>query len=257
MSDFGNVVTTMRDGSTSWDSRLGRLIAFDERSRDYPVQLARRAADMPLHDRTWRLLSSKMGDQGREGACVEFGISHELAALPVQVSTKQLETIRSQHRIYWQAQREDEFPGGSYPGAVPVEEGTSVLAGMKVATALGYYDSYEWAFTDDERVAGVVHKGPAVSGCWYMDGMFNPRPSGLVHTDGNVAGGHCMAWIGVLFGHKLPGEKRMDLAVLAQSWGLTFGVAGRIYVPLDEWLALLKNDGETVFGVGRHPRGKL
>lgn len=247
----------MRDGSTAWDPRLGRLIDFDERSRKFPVTLRQAAAKMPLSDRVWRLATAKLGDQGHEGACVEFGISHDLAATPVQVSLAQLRTIRSEHRIYWQAQREDEWEGGSYPGAVPQYEGTSVLAGMKVATELGFYDGYEWGFTDDERVAAVVHKGPAVSGCWYTDEMFQPRPSGLVHTGGNDAGGHCMAWIGVRFGHKLVGEPRMDIAVLAQSWGLDFGANGRIYVKLEDWLALLKRDGETAFPVGRHARGNL
>lgn len=247
----------LRDGSVAWDGRLDRLISFDPKSRNFPVTFAKPAAAMPLSDRLWRLSAAKMGDQGHEGACVEFGISHELAARPVEVTLAQLRRIRDNHLIYWQAQREDEWPGGSYPGGVPAYEGTSVLAGMKVTAALGFYDEFRWAFTDDERVAAVVHEGPLVCGCWYTDEMFSPRPSGLVHTGGNDAGGHCMAWIGVQFGHKLPGEPRMDLAVLAQSWGLTFGDHGRIYVKLTDWLALLKRDGETAMGVGRHAKGNL
>lgn len=193
-----------------------------------------------------------MGDQGREGACVEYGITHELAASPAQVQLAHLVAIRSEHGIYWPAQREDEWPGGSYPGAAPVYEGTSVLAGLKVATRLGYYEGYRWGFSDDERVAGVVHEGPGVVGAWWTEGAARPRPSGLASTDGADLGGHCVAWIGVMFGHKLKGEPRMDIAVIAQSWGLNHGDRGRVYFRLEDWLALLRREGEVAFPVGRN-----
>jgi hypothetical protein len=249
-------VRVLRDGTASADPRLDRLISFDERSRSFPLRLAD-APKLPRHDRLWRLARSKYGDQGREGACTEFGISHELGATPVAVPTAELRAIRARHLIYWPAQENDEWPGGSYPGADPQYEGTSVTAAMAQAKALGYYDEYRWAFTDDDRVDGVIHDGPAVCGCWYTEGMFQPHPSGLVEVSGQDVGGHCMAWIGVRFAHKLPGEARMDIAILAQSWGTDFGDHGRIYVKLEDWLALLMRDGETAWGVGRHQHGQL
>jgi hypothetical protein len=61
-------------------------------------------------------------DQGKEGACVGFAWSHELAAYPVRVEVDD-EFARS--KIYAEAQKIDEWPGEAY-------HGTSVLAGAKV-----------------------------------------------------------------------------------------------------------------------------
>lgn len=238
----------LKGGHHTADKRLDRVPQFDDRSKRFRLAAP---PDAALHSRVWRLERSRMGDQGNEGACVEFGITHELAAAPVQVSRARLTAIRSGHAIYWPAQREDEWPGGSYPGAQPVYEGTSVLAGLKVTTGLGYYDGYRWGFTDDERVAGVVHEGPGVCGTWWPEGAAHPRPSGLITTDGSDLGGHCVAWIGVMFGHKLKGERRMDIAVIAQSWGLDHGDGGRVYCELSSWLALLQREAEVAFPIGR------
>lgn len=239
----------LRGGHQTSDPRLDRLPQFDERSRAFALPSDVVAA--PVRSKVWRLERSRMGDQGREGACVEFGITHELGAAPVQVARAPLTAIRAGHGIYWPAQREDPWPGGSYPGATPVYEGTSVLAGLQVTTRLGYYEGFRWGFSDDERVAGVVHEGPGVVGTWWPEGAARPHPSGLVSTDGPDLGGHCVAWIGVLFGFKLKGEPRMDLAVIAQSWGLDHGDRGRVYFRLDEWLALLQREGEVAFPIGR------
>lgn len=85
--------------------------------------------------RPWRVKDSKAWwlyyNQGLEGRCVEF-------------STLRLLTLANRKRYditsrfhYWQAQKADEWEGGSYPGASPVMEGTSVRAGLEVLRTLG------------------------------------------------------------------------------------------------------------------------
>jgi hypothetical protein len=236
---------TLRSGATTLDPRLDALFEKDEKSRAHPI-----TALLPSTEHTsrvWRLQRSKQGDQGHEGACVEFGISHVLAALPLSVALKVLRLIRGEHRIYWPAQRDfDEWEGGSYPGGAPVYEGTSLLAGCKATQALGLISAYSWAFSIDELLAGLAHHGPAAIAVSWTENMSSARPDGLITGGGNVRGGHCVAVIGVEFGRKFQDGKR-DVAVIAQSWGPDYGDHGRVYYPLADLEASLSDGGETAF----------
>ena len=56
-----------------------RLVQFDERSRAFPIR-ALIDADAKPRSYTWQC--PVWLDQGTEGACVGFGVSHEAAARP-------------------------------------------------------------------------------------------------------------------------------------------------------------------------------
>lgn len=236
---------TLKDGSGTGDRRLDRIPELDPRSRGFGVTRRREAAG-PVRSRTWRLDRRLMGDQGQEGACVEFGLSHVLAASPVSQPLGVLRAIRDGHLIYWPAQAGDPWPGGSYPGASPVYEGTSELTGLKVAQRLGFITGYSWAFGIDEAVAGVVNVGPANLALGWTEGMMDARPGGLIRDEGDVVGGHDVAMIGVRLGARLDGE-RHDVAVIAQSWGLGYGDRGRVYLPLSDLERRLADDGTCAF----------
>lgn len=238
----------LKDGRTTEDPRLDRIPEFDERSRNYPVSLHLRK--VTRQNRVWRLPRYLMGDQGREGACTEFGISHVLAAYPLAQALRILRAVRNGHRIYWPAQQQDPWPGGSYPGADPTYEGTSELSALKVARDLGFFSEFSWAFGIDQLVDGVVSHGPANLALDWTRGMARPRPDGLIRNEGDVIGGHDVAMIGVLFDKRLPGDPRgtkRDLAVIAQSWGLDHGDRGRVYLPLSDLEEQLKDDGTAAF----------
>jgi hypothetical protein len=159
-----------------------------------------------------------------------------------------LRVIRAEHRIYWPAQQRDPWEGGSYPGANPVYEGTSELAGLLVLRDLGLIESFTWAFGIDEGIAGVQAHGVANLALDWTEGMSNPRQNGLITGAGSIRGGHDVAWIGVLWNHKLRGDsKRRDLAVIAQSWGLDHGDVGRVYLPLEDLDARLRAGGTCSF----------
>lgn len=228
---------------------MDRIAELDLRNRDYPVTARLRGA-VVRKSKVWRLERRLMGDQGQEGACVEFGLSHVLACLPVAQALAVLARIRAAHLVYWAAQRRDPWPGGSYPGARPVYEGTSELAGMQVLRDMGAIDGFDWAFGIDQAIDGVLAHGPANLALNWTEGLSNPRPDGLAEDDGRVIGGHDVALIGFLFEHRLPLDPRgtrRDLGVLAQSWGLGHGDGGRIYVPIADLSGRLGDDGTCAF----------
>lgn len=242
----------LKGGFTTEDPRLDRVQQFDERSRDHPIG---EVVPYNVESKVWRLNRSRYGDQGQEGACVEFGWTHVFGAQGASytptVSLATLRKIRAGHLFYWPGQRRDYWPGGSYEGADPFYEGTSVLAVAQVAQELGFMSEYRWAFSLDEGVRGVCNEGPAAIALNWDNGLARPRPNGLAVPDGNDIGGHCVAWIGCLFGHKLAGEPKRDLAVIPQSWGLNHGDRGRIYVPLEDLGRKLSERGEQCFPIGR------
>jgi hypothetical protein len=235
----------LRGGAETADRRLDRLPELDPRSRDYPVR-RHLAADTPIHARVWRLLRSLMGDQGREGACVEFGLLHVLACLPVAQALAVLRAIRGEHLIYWPAQHDDPWPGGEYPGASPREGGTSETTAMRFLKAVGVISEFSWAFDFDAAVQGVVNVGPANLALAWTDGMMEASREGLIRDQGPVVGGHDVAWIGVQPGKRIDGQ-RIDVAVIAQSWGLDYGDRGRVYLPLDDLARRVADDGTVAF----------
>lgn len=231
---------TLKDGSETKDVRNDRIIQFDERSRNFPVR-----GIVTIRKRrsyTWRCHTYL--DQGAEGACVGFGISHELAARPSEV--KRLTNKFAREKIYWEAQKRDRWPGGSYPGANPVYEGTSVLAGVKVAQKKGYFDSYYWAFSFDDLALGVGYRGPAVLGLSWMEGMYDTDENGFIHATGDPVGGHCILCRAI--------NVKKKYFLLRNSWGRNWGINGDCKISFADMKKLLADNGEAVFFRKRHTR---
>lgn len=229
----------LRGGHETEDPRLDRLIHFDERSRKFPIKAAIPAAAKKPRSYTWRC--REWFDQGREGACVGFGIGHELAARPSEITG--LGNLFLKEEIYWPAQEIDPWEGGSYPGANPFYEGTSVLSGVKVAQRLGFFTSYHWSFGLNDLILGVGYAGPAVLGLAWHGGMFSPDGNGFIHTTGSITGGHCICAIGV--------NVKDKYFLLRNSWGKDWGIEGNCKVSFSGMEQLLSEDGEAVFFTGR------
>jgi len=230
----------LRDNSTVTDPRLDRLVQFDERSKNFPIMKLIPEAKRKFRSYTWRCNTCL--NQGPYGSCVGHGIAHELAARPSEVPG--MTTKYAKEEIYWKAQMEDPWPGGDYPNASPKYEGTSVLAGVKVAQRLGWFDSYYWAFSLEELIYGVGHRGPAVLGTYWFDGMMQPDEKGLIHPEGGKAGGHCYLVKGV--------DINRELLRILNSWGKPWGIDGECYITFDDMRYLLELQGEAVFFEKRH-----
>lgn len=228
----------LKDGTMTRDPRLDCLLKFDPRSRNHPVT-AGILPDLKPVSKLWAC--ARYLNQGDQGACVGAGITHELIAEPMEA--KNVDMAYAHDVIYWGAQRIDEWPGGSYPGAEPQYEGTSVLAGCKVAKQQGWIESYKWSFDVAELIMGVGHAGPAVLGLPWLEGMMKPDREGHIRPTGRESGRHCILCRGV------------DIVKcrfqLRNSWGRPWGVEGDCYVSFEEMADLLHRRGEAVFFIGR------
>jgi hypothetical protein len=226
----------LRDGSTVEDPRLGRLPEFDERSRAYPIRAALTPDQQQPSTQHWAIPAREpVLDQGSDGACVGFGVTNELRFTPVPIPG--LGATFAKETLYWGAQRDDQWPGGSYPGATPQYGGTSVLAGIKQGVKLGYYGEYRWAFGEADLALAVSHIGPAVIGVnWYND-MFHPDSNGMLSVSGGIAGGHCVLVCGIAV--------TGGFYTIYNSWGPKWGRRGTARIRRADMGRLLHEGGDA------------
>lgn len=229
----------LKDGSIVEDSRLDRLVNFDERSRNFPIMATIRQ-DKP-RSYTWRC--DKWYDQGKEGACVAFSLSHLLAARPAEVL--HIPNTKWIRHVYHEAQRIDPWPGGAYSGANPFYEGTAVLAGVKILHKKGFFKSYRWAFGLHDMIMGVGYSGPCAIGVPWFTSMYSPDSNGFVSPKGKCVGGHAIMVRGV--------NLKESYFILRNSWGQRWGRNGDCYMSFKdmEWLLNHKNGSESLFMVKR------
>ncbi len=211
------------------DPRLDRLPQFDARSRNFPIR-ALVVGKLP-RSYTWALATHL--DQGQEGACVGFSVAHELAARPVIVPAVTDELART---LYHRARQLDEYPGEDYSG-------TSVLAGIKAASELGYYGEYRWAFGLDDLILALGYRGPALLGLNWYEEMFEPDATGFIHVGGNVAGGHAILSNAV--------SLRRQAVHLSNTWGPNWGLNGGCWISFSDLNRLLHEEGEACIPVKR------
>lgn len=213
---------------TSSDPRLGRLAHLDARSRNFPVRSLIASGDTPRGRKWYNRLKL---DQGQTPACTGFSRTYDLAMSPnpLRLPNRQPFDFDFAFALYKLAQQYDEWPGQLY-------DGSSVLGAFKAAQALGYIGEYRWAFGIDDAVLALSHIGPLVVGTDWLDGMFDPKPSGLVEAHGAMAGGHAYSFDQVIvtresMRHYLgKGEPIREGDVLLggeQSWGTSWGNNGR------------------------------
>jgi hypothetical protein len=129
-------------------------------------------------------------NQGSTPQCVGYSCRHKLMAAPIMVKP---ELGLSEHEIYLEAQKRDEWPGENY-------DGSSVRGGFKFLTEAGYIKSYVFAATAAEARKFIRDGwGTVVLGTnWYAQ-MFYPMAGGVLPVPPRTAtpvGGHAyhMFW---------------------------------------------------------------
>lgn len=229
---------------------LDRRVQFDERSRLY--RAVEGIEEAPLRSRQWKC--DTHNDQGREGACVGFAWSHELAAKPKPIPTD----AEYAKRIYHRARQLDPWPGEEY-------EGTSVLAGVQAVQEIKnqwnrpLIHEYRWAFGTEDVVRTLGYKGPVVLGIEWHSSQYNPDENGRIWLNGNVVGGHAILAKGIDLVWKNPdGPKTYDniddlnsLVTLHNSWGPDWGIGGDAWFTVYELNYLLGRDGDACIPVRR------
>lgn len=212
--------------------KLGRIPAFDDRSKEFGVRRLMAAA--PPRSMEW--YCPVQLNQGHLSACVGFSWCHFLAAMPQPVSQVTEDKAVS---LYRHAQTIDEWPGESY-------EGTSVIAGVKAVQQKypGLIDGYNWAFGIDDVVMAIGYIGPVVLGINWYNSMFEPDEFGRISPVGVATGGHAILAKGVNV------EDR--LIRLHNSWGPDWGFIGDCFISFDDLERLLKEDGDACVAVGKH-----
>jgi len=116
-------------------------------------------------------------------------------------------------------------------------DGTSVRAGAKILTRLGYIDRYVWAGGAGDVKNWVLSNSPVVLGTSWTQDMFNVDAEGYVHPTGDAAGGHAYLCTGY-------SEKRNAFRCM-NSWGTGWGQKGKFWIAAADLHALIRNNGEA------------
>lgn len=199
----------------------------DPQSRNFATRSI--VAVTPRFKRVWTTRKDPL-DQGDTGHCVGFACAGELAAKPTSYAVQNT----TGDKIFYAAQAIDQSEGRIY------DDGATVLAGMKACQRAQYFSKYGWCFGKDDVINWLVRKGPVVLGINWYESMFHPV-SGLLTVGGGLAGGHAIMANGYWPKHPQFG----DVLVLTNSWGKSWGVNGRAYLPVEALDRLLKEDGEA------------
>lgn len=238
----------LRNGQRTRDRRLDRCRHVDLRTLNYPVRSIL-TADQYANPRSYSWRLTERLDQGAEGACVGFGFAHELAARPGVVTGVSDNYAR---HLYWDAQRCDPWEGGSYDGAKPFYEGTSVQAGAATVRSRKLISEYRWAFNLTDLTVAVGYHGPAVIGVDWFEGMLEADKAGFVRPTGEVVGGHCVCIVAVKIVRAADGslDHLKSYFTIQNSWGPAWGFDGRCRISLID-MAVLWPGGDFCIPVGR------
>jgi hypothetical protein len=218
---------------------LGRNVNHDSESRRYRVTAP---SDTPIasvtHDRHVPVF-----DQGQLGSCTGnagvgcTGTGHfyeTLADTNIRFPWDEAGAVM----LYGRATALDPY-AGTYPPDDTGSDGLSVAKALKEA---GEISGYQWAFTPNEARAALM-TAPEITGIPWMQDMFNPTADGQVKPTGGLAGGHEI----VVSGYRLLGTSPSndDQVWFTNSWGPSWGAAGRFWMRFGDWSDLLAQDGDV------------
>lgn len=212
---------------------FGRHVEHDARSLRYTVATADNEV---FEDVRWQS-SAPILDQGDLGGCTGYACAALLSYLypdyphlPASTDAEGWDTLAKS--LYSQATNLD-----SIPGHWPTDDtGSTGLAVAKAAKADGFASGY-LHITDAAQLAKALQQGPLIVGTNWYNSMFYPDSSGdiVVSEWSGLAGGHEYVLDEVAGSH----------LGFRNSWGESFGVEGRFYMNIDDFLWLLHQEGDA------------
>lgn len=195
----------------STDSRLGRHVHHDSRSKDY--EFLPRSAKPKQKNTFWDSAIAPL-NQGDLGSCTGNAEAQWLNtnfANSVRNLTNKGKPLSEKDavKIYSLGTTLDNQPG-QYP---PDDTGCDGLSVAKAGVKLGYLDKYTHTFSFTALQA-ALEQTPAIVGTVWTQSMFKPR-NGLVKvgrlTQSNIAGGHEYLACGIDFS--------AEVMIFRNSWG--------------------------------------
>lgn len=193
--------------------------AFIADSRDYKYRRTKRKGGRK--SRIWDT-GIWIGDQGVDPFCVGYAYSHWLHSYPIR-------QFLNPDGIYRIAQFLDEWEGENY-------EGTSVRAGAKVLSQLGFISRYEWAKSSVSLQNALFTVGPVVVGTNWYEGMMEPDENNTIDVTGDIVGGHAYLLYSVNLKTQKYGVKN--------SWSSDWGENGKCTISFEDFNRLIGEDGE-------------
>jgi hypothetical protein len=205
--------------------RLGRHIEHDQRSRAFPAARAPKVVSV-AHTR-----HCPPFDQGETGSCTGNAEAGVLMTDPTFVTGRSL-TEADAVVLYEKATHLDRITG-SYP---PDDTGSSGLAVMKAAKALGYITGYRHAFGLQHALEALV-LAPVITGVSWYEGFDSPNSDGTVKISGSVRGGHEFEVVAI--------DADAHTVRACNSWGTGWGDHGYFQFSWDTWDQLLEERGDV------------
>lgn len=202
---------------------LNRVYRRDQRDDDYRL----RAKKSPRTKRDWPI--GTILDQGETPTCVGQAWAGWLLAPEPKLFVDPI-------GLYTLCQYRDEREGEDY-------DGTSVRAGADVLKIQGFLTRYEWAQDIDAVVYALLEVGPLVVGTNWYSGMDR---GGVMRPTGEILGGHAYRLTGV--------NTRSGVLEVTNSWGRRWGETGQASIGIDDFAALLAEDGEACVPRKRVPK---
>ena len=212
---------------------LGRYIAHDPRSWDYPAETAPQITDV-MHTGHGLPL-----DQGDIGACTAFATCAALNSAPNSAALKapvKGHTFSNQdgNKLYG---RETQNEGDPWP---PNDPGGTGLYVCQAAKQLRWISSYHHCFSIEDALKTLVLR-PVICGINWYDSFDNPDPqTGVcsITADAQVRGGHEICAVEIKASEQLVG--------FWQSWG-SWGLngTGRFYIGFGDCERLLAEQGDV------------
>jgi hypothetical protein len=208
------------------DSRLGRHVEHDDRSKAYMAATAAPKTTMWTHH-------GRKLDQGNLGSCTGNALANWLMTNPAWHKGRTLHE-KEAIALYKRATALDGVPG-EYP---PEDTGSTGLAVCKAGVEAGYLGGYGHAFGLSHAL-GALSVSPVIAGVPWYESMFEPNSHGYVEISPNssVAGGHEICLIGVSVEHRI--------IKAINSWGKDWGDEGYFTFSWDTFDRLLSEDGDV------------
>lgn len=223
--------------------RLGRHVAHDSRSWQYPAPMA--PAIVAVHHPIDILL-----DQGQLGSCTGNALTYMLMSDAFEGRTLFTTTGRQLNeddavKFYSRATHVDHYKG-IYP---PDDTGSSGLAVIKAAKEAKFVDGYAHCFSLEHALRTIVLQ-PTISGFNWYSGMDNPDKQGVVHPTGEIRGGHEFVQCGLIINDvKNILTSMNNFVVNKNSWG-DWGIDhGYFLIPVPEFGKLMHENGDVKTGI--------